>query len=352
MRMGGTPPGTALGEWKRHWTLVVAAAFGCSSTGLSLYSTSAFMEPVTDEFGWSRTAFSAGTTILNLGAALSAVLIGTMIDRRGPRLTGICGLLFYCATIALIGTTTGSTANWLFLWFLAGIGAAWVQPTVWTSAVSSQFDASRGLAIALTISGSGIAAAILPVLSTWLIDTFGWRKAFAGIGVIWTLAVLPVLLLFFRGRYDPSKRPRPQAVANTGADLPGLTMAEGLRSATFYKMLIAAMLFVFAAIAIIVHMIPILHDRGLGRITAAAIAGIIGIASILGRFVAGSLIDRYRADRIARIAFMLPSLSALLLLFSEDITLLAVAAGLVGLSGLCRAACRSSPRKSIRFEMW
>ena len=80
-------------------------------------------------------------------------------------------------------------------------------------------------------------------------------------------------------------------------------------------------------------MVPILEEHGLSRMGAAGIAGSVGLASIAGRFVAGFMLDRWRADRLAMIAFALPAASAaLFLLAGQNVVALTIAAGLVGLA--------------------
>jgi MFS family permease len=65
---------------------------------------------------------------------------------------------------------------------------------------------------------------------------------------------------------------------------------------------------------------------------AASIAGLIGLASIAGRLGTGILIDRFRADRVATIVFLLPALAALLLLSGGSAAVFSLAALIVGLS--------------------
>ena len=38
-----------------------------------------------------------------------------------------------------------------------------VKATVWTSAVASRFDRSRGLAMAITFCGAGLGSALMPI---------------------------------------------------------------------------------------------------------------------------------------------------------------------------------------------
>jgi MFS family permease len=323
---------TGAREWRNYWTLPLAAALGNSASVLHIYSIGPFMAPLESAFGWSRAQISLGLTIAGAITALGAIGTGMLLDRFGPRRVGVIGAAAMCASYALLGTATGSVLNWFLLWGLIGIAAAGVAPTVWTSAVASRFDASRGLAIALTISGSGVAAAIIPVIAAWLIGGYGWRAGFFGLAGIWALALLPMLILFFYGKQDRRKDATASVAAQASGPLTGLTLSEGLRSASFYKLGIAAMLFSFAVIGLIVHFVPVLQDRGLDTLTAASIAGLVGLSSIAGRLGTGFLLDRFRANRVGMVAFLLPVASALLLLTSQGPVSLAVAAVCLGFS--------------------
>jgi MFS family permease len=320
------------GEWRSYWTLPLAAALGNSLTVLAVYSIGAFMEPLNREFGWSRAEISAGITVSNLGGIGLGILGGILVDRFGPRLIGIIGATLFCAAIAALGTATGSLLNWYVLWALVAMGGAGITPVIWTSAVASRFDASRGLALAVVVSGAGVSATIIPPLTAWLLTTFGWREAFAAIGLIWAIVVLPPIILFFRGAYDGNGRAVRAAQRVDSENRPGLLLGEGLRSSTFYRLGFAAGLFAFVAIGLIVHFMPILKDRGLDIVSAANIAGMIGLASLIGRFATGFFLDRLDARVVAVVAFLLPMPSVLLLLSGSGTLEMTLAALILGLS--------------------
>src|SRR5690606_6540173 len=103
----------------------------------------------------------------------------------GPRQVGLAGAVLLLAAYAALGTATGTTANWIVLWCVLAVATFGVQTTVWTSAVTSRFEASRGLALAITLSGASVAATLFPVMATWLIGIFSWRTAFMASGAIW-----------------------------------------------------------------------------------------------------------------------------------------------------------------------
>src|SRR5215469_4532223 len=58
---------------------------GFSRQGGATATFSVFVEPLTREFGWSRTAVSGAASLGGLLAALSSPLIGPLLDRHGSR---------------------------------------------------------------------------------------------------------------------------------------------------------------------------------------------------------------------------------------------------------------------------
>ena len=316
---------SAVDEWRSFWPLPLAAAFGYSTAVLHAYSIGPFIEPLQQAFSWSRAQISVGITIAGVVGALFSVPIGLLVDRLGPRTIALIGVFLMTGAFALLGTATGGTTNWLLLWGLVAFGNLWLQATIWTSAVASRFEKSRGLAFAVTLSGASVAATVFPLLATWLIRAHGWRTAFMSMGGIWATLVFPILLLFFRGARDHGPGELPDSAADyrstgrapaTVATPPaaGMSLADGFRSPAFYQLLLAAGLFTFTALGVIVHFVPILKDAGADPLAAAGIASLIGIFSILGRLGTGLLLDRVLGHVVGAAVFLLPIVACGLLL--------------------------------------
>lgn len=322
-------------EWRRHGTVPVAAALGYSLSVIHVYSLGAFMQPLQDEFGWSRAQTSAGLTIVGLAAAVAALPIGLMVDRLGPRRVGITGTVLMALAFALLSTASGSIANWILLWSVLAFGSFWVQTTVWTSAVASRFETSRGLAFAVTLSGGSLGAAVFPALAVALIGEWGWRGAFVALGAGWGVLVALVVFLFFRGAQDDavSAPPTREVVAPVTVDLPGVTLREGLTSGTFYRLMLAAGLFAFTTLGVVVHLVPILRDAGAEPLAAAGTAALVGVFSIAGRLGVGLLLDRFAGRVVGACAYLIPIAGAALLLFDgANPVSQTVAAALFGLT--------------------
>jgi MFS family permease len=304
---------SAAAEWRSYWSLPLAAALGYATSVLHVYSLGPFIVALQHEFGWSRAQISWGLTVAALISAAGCIPVGMTVDRIGPRRVGLIGVLAMCGAFALVSTATGEMTNWLTLWAVIAVGTFFVQATVWTSAVASRFEASRGLAFAITLSGASLAATLYPIFATWLIGSYGWRTAYAAMGGIWAVFVFPILFILFRGARD-HKRAEQTTRVDAPSALTGMSLAEGLRSATLYKLLMAAGLFAFTAIGVVVHFVPILTDSGATSLEAAGIASLIGIFSIVGRLGTGMLLDRFPGHVVGAFAFLIPIIACVLLL--------------------------------------
>jgi MFS family permease len=322
----------AVAEWRKFGFLPVAAAFGYATSVLHVYSMGPFIGALQQEFGWSRAQISSGLTVASLLSGAGCILVGLLVDRVGPRRVGLVGVLAMCAAFALTSTATGQTGNWLALWAVLAVGTLGVQATVWTSAVASRFEASRGFAFAITLCGASVSATLFPMFATSLIGSYGWRTAYVAMGGIWAALVFPLVFFVFRGAQDEGPKER---AARTDAPvvLTGIGLAEGFRSATLYKLMMAAGLFSFTAIGVVVHFVPILTDSGATALSAAGIASLIGIFSIIGRLGTGFLLDRFPGHMVGAVAFLIPILACVLLLVDGASHLnQAVAAAIFGLT--------------------
>ena len=327
-----TKPNIRSHEWQDYWPLPVVAALGYTASVLHMYSFGPFIGPLQAEFGWSRASVSMGVSIASFAGALLCVPMGLVVDRMGPRRVALVGVPIVACGFGLLGTASGGIANWIALWFVVALGGLAVQPTVWTSAVASRFEVSRGKALAITLAGGSVAAATLPILSAWLIGAVGWRWAFHTIGLIWMFVIFPIVLIGFRGAHDAGgQNGGPHRSSSAVPGEPRVGLREGLRMPVLYKTMIAALFIAVTMIGLVVHFVPILTDQGVAPLRAASVASLIGVASICGRLGTGFLLDRFEGHWVGALGCLLPACVCLLLWDSAWIGLPA-AAILLGLA--------------------
>lgn len=325
--MAQTPSdGARFGEIGQHWRVLPPCLAGVALCAIHGYSLGVMIPPLEREFGWQRAEISAGLMIISMIALIGAPLVGLAIDRLGPRRIGLAGILLFCSALALLATARDLTSWWL-LWILLGLGNMLILPTVWTKAISAWFDRNRGVALALALCGTGVSAALIPMLTNALVESHGWRGAYVGLGLIGAAVSFPLAWALFR---------MPAEAAGAGAALPeqtrGFSAREGFARPAFLKLAGATMLFSIAICAITTNLVPVLLGRGLAPATAAGIAGLLGIGSIIGRLVGGLLLDRFDAARVGAVSVAMPLVTVLLLLAFPSAGMAALACLILGLA--------------------
>lgn len=310
-------------EWRANWPVVAAAASGVAISTINIYSVGLFIAPFEAAFGWSRGDISFGPALAGFATAVTGPLIGLAIDRFGPRRIGLIGVTVLTALTALLSLVTSDIRSWWTMWILLAAINAFVQPTVWTAGVASFFNASRGLALAVTLCGSGLASLVTPVLTYQLIERFGWRGAFVGLAIFWGVTTIPLVLFCFtsrldRRRKDPALRTEPRLWPRDGLAV--------LWSRSFLQIALGGFLIASVVVPLVINIVPILNWNGIDRATAAGIAASLGVASIVGRLIIGRLLDRFDGRYLAAASVCLPMAASVLLLGGSGSTTTAFAA--------------------------
>ncbi|HEU5025413.1 MAG TPA: MFS transporter [Spirillospora sp.] len=314
-----------------------------SASPLVLQTVGLFMKQLGKEYGWSRTEVAGAKSLAAPVAALGVILFGILIDRFGLRRVMISAIVPFAGGVALLALTPDSLPAFYAISMLVSLLGAAQQPPAYTKAVAGWFDARRGLAIGIAVCGIGLGTSLIPQYTQFLIDQVGWRGAYAGLAVLLLVVALPPWILVIR---EPNARER-RLLAGTGplmapgtdapggggsAEQPGLSRRQALRTRSFW--IIAAATFA-ASVSLnggMTHLVPLLTDRGMTGAAAAAVLIPVGIASLIGRPVAGALLDRFHGPTVALIQQLVPVVAFLLIGSGVSPVLGAVCLGLaVGL---------------------
>ena len=317
-------------EFKLGWKILILATVGVatSSSSLLLYSFSAMMIPLELAMGWGRSELQAAITALSLGTIVAAQLAGWVNLKFGLRIVTIVSLIALSVSLFLltqIQTTIWSLYLGYFLVPLAGLGTLQIT---WSHLVNLWFVENRGLALAIILSGSGLAAALLPLLITWSVSTWGWQAGFISLSVLPVAIALPLTLRWLMpvsSRNGAKAAEQPKAQQESG----GILLSEALRSWRFWVCNLSMTLVVACAVGLVTNIIPLLQDRGLSAVEAGQIFSAFGISLILGRLVVGYLIDRLWAPGVAAVALMMPALACLIFAMATNNTALYILATLL-----------------------
>ena len=308
---------TAKEEFQRGWKVLLASSMGIASglSGIAFYTFGVFIVPLTEAFDWSRGQVSTAASFLIIGTAFTAPIVGTIIDRYGARLVGLVSTLLVAGGYFALTQLNGSIWVFYAAWLIIALVGGGTTPVVWTRAINIWFDRVRGLALGLTLAGSGLTGIFGPLFVTTVIGAYGWQGGYIGIGALILLIALPVLFFLFREQL-PEREMDDQATRAAHA-LTGLTLRESLRTVPFW--IIAGGFFLVSGVVagLLINVVPMLIDRGLTSVEAAQIAGTLGIAVVIGRVGIGYLIDRIRAPLVARLLLGLTAAGCVLLTLKD-----------------------------------
>lgn len=319
--MSALPAGAAA-EWRSNWTLVLAAMIAYSMVAVPSITLGLFMEPVTAEFGWTRAEFSLGLTVV---AAITTPLVpfaGALADRLGARTVALPGVALHALAFAAFGLLTPSVWHWLAAWAIYACCQLFIRSMIWTGAISAAFVASRGMALAVFMSGTAIAQILGPLATRWLVDDHGWRAAFAAIGLVWGGLGFVLVALFFR---DLRKAARDSAAA-AGASGPqpaaagGLKVGAALRDWRILRVAFAMTVQSLISSGFMIHLVPMLSGTGMDRSTATGIIALTGITAMASQLGFGYLLDRVKGSWLPATCFGLPAIGyvALLMLLGHS----------------------------------
>jgi MFS family permease len=291
------------GSWNRWW-MVVAAVSGLivGQGSINVFGAGVFLKPVAEELGFGRGEISTAIGLSSVVTAVATPFFGRLMDRKGVRPMLLSSIALFAVATAAMSLLAASTAVLFLMFAISGLTAVGQHPTAYSKVITAWFDRRRGLALGLALAGAGLGTALIPQLSHALIGNFGWRMGYVGLGIaIFVLAFLPVAL-FVR---EPPELGGAEAARGAAAP-PGVALSEAAGTWRYWAMTVA---FFFAAATIngsIVHIVPLLTDRGFPAGMATAALSAAGIALIGGRIAAGYCVDRIFAPLIVLVFLLCP----------------------------------------------
>ncbi|PSW13148.1 MFS transporter [Photobacterium rosenbergii] len=310
---------------KNRW-LIALAAVGIHISIGSVYAWSVFSNPLHEAFGWDlqQISLTFGIAIFFLGA--SAAVMGHVVEKKGPRFTGMIAATFFGAGIAGAGIAVAMES--LYMLYLSygvlagiGLGMGYVTPV---STLIKWFPDRRGLATGLAIMGFGFASMIASPVIQSLISAVGLSSTFFIMGATYFVVMLsaslylerppegwkPASMVESKENGTPAKKP--------AADLNQSSANDAVRTPTFWGLWVMIFINITCGIAIISAASPMAQEiAGLTAMEAATMVGVMGLLNGLGRLLWSAASDyltrpyTFMLFFVIQIAafFMLPSLS-------------------------------------------
>ena len=289
------------------WTVVAGSLAGvgfCSqifiATGYTILAAG-----IASAFGWSVTDLALGATLFLGAQVVGYPIAGYITDRWGTRRAAIAGIVLFAVHLLIL---TRITAMWQLsvVMFSMGLFGPLTYIIPYARAISLWFVRKRGMAIGLVMAGTAFGGILYPLGIQGIIAASGWTQALLAMAALQLFVCLPAVALLVRDSPGPfGLRPDgdPPPAENSGAETTkdaaaeGMTFAEAVRSLDFW--LLASVFFlvglaVFAVLTNSVHIFKMTSSLDVAQV--AKVQAVIGVTMLVGRLLAGALLDRF-SDR-------------------------------------------------------
>jgi predicted MFS family arabinose efflux permease len=293
------------------WGVLVAAFTGVmvSFAPIVPYTFSLFLDPLHAAFGWNREAMGGAFALAAITLALVSPLIGILLDRFPPRRVILPGILVFAFALAALSQLTSNIIQFYATFFVIGLVANATAQFAYTRTVLTWFTSRRGFALALLLTGSGIGSIVIPPLTEWTIQHYGWRSGFLLLSVIAILG-FPLTAWLVRNR------PEAAIVRSEHRADTGMTVAAALRTTAFWILAFITIFSAFSENGLVTNLASILTQHGVLVATAALALSVRGGAGIIGRLGIGFAIDRVSPERIQTFVLALAAAGTLILAFA------------------------------------
>ena len=278
--------------FKNRWWVVFASVlaliFGQAS--IMVFGNGIFIKPLAHDLHFGRGVISSAMALANIACVVMNPFTGRMLDRRSFRSVMLPMLVLFALATAALSMLQASIVLLLVLFVIQGVASTAGTPTPYSKMITSRFDNKRGLALGITLAGVGIGTALVPQFSRILMQHFNWRIGYVGLGCgVVVLSVIPIAIWY--GEPAEVKLAK-QTGHPTNQNLPGVEFKEAVRGGKFWLVTIGVALVCLAINGLIIHVVPLLTDRGFTLAAAVNVMGIVGFTLLAGRVISGYLLDK------------------------------------------------------------
>lgn len=319
------------------WRNVAVVAVGMASSFniFTIYIFGVLMKPFESEFGWSRSEMSLSLTILNVVIIVTSPLLGMALDRYGARRIIISAFILMPFPLVSMSMLSGNILHLYVIFALIALVGAGTLPQSFSFVVVKWFEKNLGVALGLSLSGVGVAGAVIPSFAQFMIDNHGWRVMYLVFAAAIVVITLPLVFAFLK-EYNPRCFEMSEKnISLTEADIienSGYTFMEALRLKNYWILILAFFLSGIAIYSIFAHLVPILTDRGVSANDAALYMGMISVGIVIGRVISGYLMDRIFAPYVAAGFFVLAFFGIVVLALNFNNTVIIVTPIMIGLA--------------------
>lgn len=278
------------------------------------------------EFGATRSTISAVGAAALIVMAVIAPAAGVAIDRFGPRLLFVSGLLAIAIGSQWLALSSQTYEFALAFGGVSAVGFTLVATNIAAAAIAKHFDANRGLATGIGTSGATAGQLAIVPLVALIAQGGNWREGFQALA-LGALVFGAATFVVLRGGGGPKSASR---------SVQGGDVASLVRNRAFQLLFWSFLLCGFTTTGVIeTHFLPYAAFCGFPPLPSASAYGVLCLINLFGMIGAGWLADRWHRPMLLGVIYVARAIAFLLLInvfgAAPDVTLLFVFAILFGI---------------------
>ncbi len=304
----------------RHfaWVIVIIASI-IQMVGSTIRNVFGVMvDPMSQTFGWSQGQIGLGYAIAALCTALFSPVAGIIGDLIGARKAMAIGTALFL--IGMIWTASASSIIEFYISYGIVLGIAqsiYLVPIV--PAVVSWFKRGTGIGTGAMMVAWSIGPALSIQALAICFEYFGWQNTFLIFGIVGSLVISVCLLFFYDSPEKKSILPYGWLSTDDKSEMKGVLWNAKhqkliYKTDSFWHLINIHFWGCVGHSVILVAAIPMAVNQGISLVTASGVLSIIAISSIVSRFAAPIIGDKYGSKPIIFLSFLGQGLSVLLLL--------------------------------------
>lgn len=282
------------------------------------------MPAVQTEFGISRGDVSLPYTLTMIGFAIGNLVIGRLVDALGAA-KAVIGAAVALGVGFVFASQVGSVRMLSVMQFGIGFGAAaGFGPLI--ADISRWFLRRRGIAVAITASGTYLSGAIWPLILSGILETHGWRVVYLVLAAVTVVAMVPLALTL--------RKTLPlAATAKSNEDSQTRARVSGISPGLLTVLLGTAGIGCCVAMAMPqVHIVSFCVDLGYSAGVGGQMLSLMLVCGVISRLASGFLADWLGGVKTVLIGSALQCLALLLYLPAGGLVSLYIVSAIFGLA--------------------
>ncbi len=267
------------------------------------YSFSVFFVALLREFGWSRSLIAGAFSLFVILHSFVGPFVGLMTDRIGPKKVILLGSCLLGIGLAFASMTRAWWQFYLFFGIITAVGVGFIGWVPNITIIQQWFKEKRGLPIGIVSSGVGIGILVCVPSAQYLISRMGWRMTYRIMAILIPVVTISMAVAFLkrppktpqieeRKEANPSMVRKDFLIVDEEWVSRAWTVRQAMATKQFWFLGLSFFIGSMITHSILTHQVAFFVDHGLETQVASNFVGLVGIVSMGGKILWGTLSDR------------------------------------------------------------